>query len=89
MEINFCTKNGHDFKVTWNKKVAIVTCSYEEEIGNLDEPDIDYILETALILGIEKVILRTDCGVNIHSHTLRNNKKYSNLTLEKFTMADW
>lgn len=81
--LNYSTQNGNDYTISWNKKTANVTCKYVEEIGNLHQSDIDEIIQSAMILGIEKVVLHTDCGVDIHSHTLKTNSKYKYFTIMK------
>ena len=81
----YLTKNGHEFYIKWESKVAHVTCHNEDGniTENLSEQDIAYMMETVMILGTESMVLNTNYGVDIHSHTLATNPKYKAFRLNK------
>ena len=85
----YLTRNGHEFFIKWENKVAHVTCHNEWSTDeNLSSEDIDYMIQTAMIMGIENMVLNTDYGVDIHTHTLKTNAKYKNFKLNKL-VTQW
>lgn len=85
----YLTENGHEFFIKWENKIAHVTCHNDADItDNLSNKDIDCIIESAMVMGIEKVVLNTDYGVDIHTHSLKTNAKYKDFKLNKL-VTEW
>ena len=83
----YLTETGHEYFINWNKKTANISCMDGEGqidgLPNLSKEDVSEMIETAKILGVDTVVLNTNFGVDIHSHTLKTSKAFANFTINK------
>ncbi len=67
-DLNYCLANGIEYYVGQTKdSAAIVALMYCEDLYFIDKIDLRIMAETAKTYGINKVILYTNYGMEIHS----------------------
>lgn len=67
-ELNYCTANGIDFYIGFNKdKAAVIALIEDENIYMLYKEDLREMSEAARIKGITNVVLITNYGLELHS----------------------
>jgi len=90
-QLPYCTDNGHEYEIHINSitNTAHVHCKTQDNTADpmelITEKDVLDIIETAKTYGIKNVVLHTNYGVAIHSHTLKTAKRFNGFSINKLT----
>ena len=67
-DLNFCTESGVNYYVGYRDEVAAIVAIIEDEsIYMIDKQELRSMAKDAKIKGIEKTILYTNYGLELHS----------------------
>ncbi len=65
---DYATENGISFKIGWDGKTADLFCSTSDNESYLiTKKDLEEMVFSARIKGVEKVVLYTNMGIELHS----------------------